>query len=385
MLTRDEVRSWLEDNCPASMRGPGPAEEEVWGGSREPFVNPDARLWLERMVSRRWIAPTWPVEYGGGGLSVPEAQLIEQELRRMRCRIPLRSFGLWMLGPVLLRYGSETQKRQHLPPIAAGQVRWCQGYSEPGAGSDLASLSCRADRQGDELVVTGQKIWTSHANVADWMFCLVRTDPCAPKREGISFVLIDMSSPGVSVKPIQLISGASPFCETFFDRVHIPIDQVVGPLNGGWTIAKELLQHERKLISTMRDEAAEERESLTATAVRYGVDDPILRDRIVQAEMDFLCQKLTMRRANEARKAGHGPGPESSMLKYYGTELNKRRKELRVELAGYRGLGWEGEPFSADERMYTREWLRSRANSIEGGTSEIQLNIIAKRVLGLPD
>jgi alkylation response protein AidB-like acyl-CoA dehydrogenase len=367
------------------MRVPGPESEDVWGGRNETFAHPDAKIWFERMRDKGWLAPTWPVDYGGAGMSDADARVLAQQMRALRCRLPLKSFGLWMLGPVLFEYGNEEQKREHLPKIARGEIRWCQGYSEPGAGSDLASLSCRAERDGDDYVINGQKVWTSHADEADWMFCLVRTNPDAPKRDGISFILIDMATPGVTVKPIALISGSSPFCETFFEDVRVPARNVVGALDSGWTIAKALLQHERQLISNLRDEAAEERESLIDTARRYGVDDPILRDRITQVEMDFLCQSLTVRRSAEAMKAGLGPGAESSMFKLYGTELNKRRKQLRVELCGYRGLGWEGEAFSEDERRYTREWLRSRANSIEGGTSEIQLNIIAKRVLGLPD
>ncbi len=386
MLTRAEIRAWLEEHCPASMRTPEPPGHEVWGGRNAVFRDPDQKLWLDRMAAKGWTAPTWPTEYGGGGLSVEEARILQQEMRAMRCRIPLRSFGLWMLGPVLLDYGSETQRQRFLPGIVRGETRWCQGYSEPGAGSDLASLACRATLDGDEYVIDGQKVWTSHADKADWMFCLVRTDPDAPKRDGISFILIDMASAGVSARPIKLISGASPFCETFFDNVRVPADNLVGELNKGWTIAKALLQHERALISNLRDEAPEERESLEETARRYGaLDDLALRDRIIQANLDFLCNKLTLRRSAEAMKAGLGPGPETSMAKLYGTELNKRRKELRVLVAGFQGIGWEGDAFEDQELTFTREWLRSRANSIEGGTSEIQLNIIAKRVLGLPD
>jgi len=388
---RADVRAWLEQNCPASMRTPAPESEYVWGGRNAVFPNEDARGWLERMAEKGWTAPTWPREYGGGGLSKDEARVLDQEMAALGCRIPLRSFGLWMLGPVLLEYGNEQQKREHLPGIICGDIRWCQGYSEPHAGSDLASLQCRAAADGDHYVISGQKIWTSHADKADWMFCLVRTDPDAPKREGISFILIDMASPGVSVKPIRLISGSSPFCETFFDNVRVPAENLVGKKNAGWTIAKALLAHERALISKLRDARKEEQDTLEDLAAEYiGTDgehiaDPILRDRITRANMDFLCNKLTLRRSAEAVKAGLGPGPETSMFKLYGTELNKVRKELRVLIAGYRGIGWQGPGFTARELTFTREWLRSRANSIEGGTSEIQLNIIAKRVLGLPD
>jgi alkylation response protein AidB-like acyl-CoA dehydrogenase len=316
--------------------------------------------------------------------------VLADEMRSLGCRRPLKSFGVWMLGPVLLEFASEEQKREHIPPIVRGEIRWCQGYSEPGAGSDLASLAARAVLDGDEYVVSGHKIWTSHADRSDWMFCLVRTDATVPKHDGISFLLIDMASPGISARPIRLISGNSPFCETFFDEVRVPRKNLVGRAGAGWTIAKRLLQHERALISEMRDNFPDE-ETLESVARRTvgpsegPIGDASLRDRIVQANMDFYCNKITLRRSAEAAQAGRGPGAESSMFKLYGTELNKRRRELMVEILGYQGLGWEGEGFSAGELLRTRSWLRSRANSIEGGTSEIQLNIIAKRVLGLPD
>jgi alkylation response protein AidB-like acyl-CoA dehydrogenase len=391
---RREVRAWLEANCPAAMRTPQRGDlDDVWGGRRATWQHPDQKVWLERMASRGWTAPTWPKEYGGGGLSPAEARVLEQELRSLGCRIALRSFGLWMLGPVLLQFGNEAQKKEHLPRIIRGEVRWCQGYSEPAAGSDLASLQTRAvlSDDGTSYTVNGQKVWTSHADKADWMFCLVRTDPTAKKQEGISFLLIDMQSPGISVRPIQLISGSSPFCETFFDEVKVPAGNLVGKPGGGWTIAKALLEHERELISQMRERAAAIEEPLESLARRYvGEDlralDPALRDRITQANMDDLCSKLTLRRSAEAAKAGRAPGPETSMFKLYGTELSKRRREIKIGILGFAGLGWSGDDdFAADELAITRDWLRSRASSIEGGSSEIQLNIIAKRVLGLPD
>jgi acyl-CoA dehydrogenase len=389
---RREVRAWIEEHCPPVMRTPSLREddEEVWGGRKEVIHDPDARLWLERMVDKRWIAPAWPREYGGAGLSEAEARIVEEEQRRLGCRHPLRSFGLWMLGPVLLEYGSEEQRREHLPGIARGKIRWCQGYSEPNAGSDLASLQTRAVRHGDEYVVTGQKTWTSHADRADWMFLLVRTDAGAPKREGISFLLVDMESPGISARPIRLISGASPFCETFFDEVRVPVRNRVGPENGGWNIAKALLRHERAAISRMRGDRNAEEEPIEALARRcLGGDagplpDPVLRDRVAQHNLDTLANRLTLRRSVELAAAGGDLGPVSSVLKLYGMELNKRRRELKVALLGYQGLGWEGEGFDEDELRATHQWLRSRANSIEGGTSEIQLNIIARRILGLP-
>jgi alkylation response protein AidB-like acyl-CoA dehydrogenase len=384
VTARAEFRAWLETNCPASMRTPPRPGDEVWGGRNRTFPSDDARIWFERCVAKGYTAPSWPREYGGAGLSVEDAQVFEAELRALGCRRPLISFGLWMLAPVMLEFGNDEQRSTHLPAIAAGQIRWCQGYSEPGSGSDLASLSTRAVRVGDEYIVDGAKVWTSHADQADYMFCLVRTDAAAPKHDGISFLLIDMASPGISVRPIQLISGSSPFCETHFSGVRVPVANRVGREGGGWQIAKRLLEHERTIISVMRDLAPEESETLVSMWRRLG-GDPVLRDRVIQTELDFLSNRLTLERTREAAAAGRGPGPASSMFKLYGTELNKRRKELRVELSGYQGLGWDGPGFSRDELQLTREWLRSRANSIEGGTSEIQLNIIAKRVLGLPD
>ena len=388
---RTEIRAWLEANCPPSMRTPAAPGEEVWGGRRAVFPSSDAKLWLERMAAKGYTAPTWPKEYGGGGLSDADAQILEQELRRMGCRRALVSFGVWMLGPVLLELASEEQKREHIPKIVRGEIRWCQGYSEPGAGSDLASLATRAVRDGDHYVVDGAKVWTTLADQADFMFCLVRTDPAAAKHDGISFILIDMASPGVSTRPIPLISGSSPFCETRFENVRVPVANRVGKENAGWQIAKRLLEYERAAISVMRDAAVEDRETLEAQAKRCVgeegglIADPIVRDRVIASNIDFLCNRLTLLRSREEAQAGRGPGAASSMFKYYGTELSKARKDLRVVLNGYQGLGWEGEGYGAEELQQTRDWLRSKASSIEGGTSEIQLNIIAKRVLGLPD
>ncbi len=389
---RREIAGWLEQYCPATMRSPYRGEEEwVWGGKQATFWCDDARLWLQRMVARGLVAPAWPREFGGAGFSAEHASILDEEMKRLGCREPVRSLGLWMLGPVLLKFGSDEQKRAHLPPIARGEIRWCQGYSEPGAGSDLASLQTRAVLDGSEYVVNGQKVWTSYADKADWMFCLVRTDPHAAKHAGISFLLIDMATPGVTTRPIKLISGRSPFCETFFSDVRVPAQNLVGKSGDGWTIAKSLLEHERALMSRARDQNADEEGQLDDLARQYvGVSDgrildAVLRDRITQINMDLLCNRLTMKRSAETVAAGWGSGPESSMFKYYGTELGKRRRELMVEIAGFRGLGWEDAEFSQRELSLTRNWLRSRASSIEGGTSEIQLNIIAKRVLGLPD
>jgi len=394
---RVEVRRWLDDNCPASMRWPdgdnsNPAlsDDLVWGGRKEKFANPDSRVWLERMAARGWTAPTWPREYGGGGLNKAEAKILASEMAAIRAKPPLIGFGLTMIGPLLLEYGSEEQKRRFLSEVCSGEIRWCQGYSEPGAGSDLASLQTRAVLDGDEWVVEGQKVWTSYADASDWMFCLVRTDPDVRKQAGITFLLFDMDSPGVSVRPIALISGASPFCETFLEDVRVPKDQVVGKVNDGWTMAKALLGHERSMISDAFSEGRG-RNQLADLAHEYlpsedgRVGDPVVRDRIAQLTIDKIALDLTLARSKEAAKLGHQPGPESSIFKYYATELNKNRHSLMMTIMGPQALGWEGPGFDQQETVLARAWLRSRGNSIEGGTSEIQLNIIAKHVLGLPD
>jgi alkylation response protein AidB-like acyl-CoA dehydrogenase len=287
----------------------------------------------------------------------------------------------------LLKFGSEAQKLEHLPKIARGEIRWCQGYSEPNAGSDLASLATRAEDMGDHFIVNGQKIWTSYADLADWIFCLVRTD-AAKKHTGISFVLFDMASPGVSTRPIQLISGKSPFCETFFDNVRVDKRNLVGQQGGGWDVAKHLLAHEREMIGSIGDRAAAKPIGQQAAAA-LGLDatgrlnDPMLRAQIAEFECDEAAFRLAMERAGDLGRARQGHPAMSSMLKYYGAELNKRRWELMMAIGGADALEWE----SARSRHgdIARTWLRTKANSIEGGTSEVQLNIIAKRILELPN
>jgi len=390
---RNEVRAWLEANLPESLKGRG------WPSG------PDLALWRQRMGDRGFACPSWPKEYGGGGLSAAEIRILQDEMRRLRAPASVAGFGVSMLGPVLLEFGNDAQKREHLPGVIYGRVSWCQGYSEPGAGSDLASLQTRAVRDGDEYVINGQKIWTSGAQNADWIFCLVRTDPDAPKHDGISFVLFDLRSPGVEIQPIPLISGASSFCQVFFQDVRVPARNLIGRENGGWTIAKRLLQHERTMLSggmgggtgaparAVTGDLAAFRSagSLGDIAKRYvgardeRIADAILRDQVAQVELDALCYRLTNRRSAESAKAGQGPGHTASMFKLYASEMNKRRQELTISILGSQGLGWEGNAFDPFERASTRQWLRSKGNSIEGGTSEVQLNVIAKRVLGLPD
>ena len=386
---RAETRAWLEANCPPEMREPIRDDDDVcWGGRGVKFKNEAQKLWLERMGAKGWTVPEWPSAYGGGGLSREEAKVLSEEMRRIKARSALSSFGIWMLGPALLKYGNEAQKLEHLPKIARGEIRWCQGYSEPGAGSDLASLRTSAEDKGDHYLVNGSKVWTSYADKADWIFCLVRTDPAAPKHLGISFLLFDMASEGVSTSPIKLISGSSPFCQTFFDNVKVPKENLMGVPGKGWDIAKYLLTHERDMIGGSDSTGGGQRDSVSNIAKRLiGLDaailaDTALRTDIARHEINALAFGLTMERVLAETKSGQGTGALSSMLKYYGTELNKERMELLMSLRGSDGLVWEGE--EKGEGDLARSWLRSRANSIEGGTSEVQLNIIAKRVLDLP-
>jgi len=384
---RAETRAWLEANCPPEMRQPVRSEADAcWGGKRFVFQSEAQKLWLQRMGERGWTVPTWPKEYGGGGLDPAQAKVLREEMARLTCRPPLQSFGIWMLGPALLKYGSEAHKRQYLPPIARGEIRWCQGYSEPNAGSDLASLATKCELHDDYFLINGQKIWTSYADKADWIFCLVRTDTSA-KHTGISFVLIDMSSPGVSTKPIKLISGNSPFCETFFDNVKVPRENLVWKLNDGWTVAKYLLTHEREMIGAIGERSAAKPVGRVA-AEALGTDatgrltDPTLRADIARFEVDEAAFRAWMRLVGEQARAGEAHPAVSSALKFYGAELNKRRWELMMALGGADALEWEGA--RSNDGAAARTWLRTKANSIEGGTSEVQLNVVAKRILGLP-
>jgi acyl-CoA dehydrogenase len=387
-IDRQELRDWLAANCPVELRQPIRGDDDIcWGGRNFVFQTPAQKLWLERMAARGLTVPTWPEDYGGAGLSAEEAAVLNDEMRRIAARPPLTSFGISMLGPALLKFGNEEQKRTHLPRIARGEIRWCQGYSEPGAGSDLAALRTRAEDRGDHFVVNGQKIWTSYADKADWIFCLVRTDPSAKKQEGISFLLIDMATKGVSTKPIVLISGKSPFCETFFDNVAVPKDNLVGRLNRGWDIAKYLLTHERGAISggglnVFDNEALNKAAAAAAKAAGGRLPDPILRADIARAAIDTYASAATVQRYMEEAAAGGELGARSAVLKYDGAELNKRRYELMMSLAGVEGLTFDGN-FGPESELAQR-WLRSKGNSIEGGTSEIMLDIVAKRILELP-
>ena len=392
---RAETRAWLDDNCPEEMRDGATGERNIcWGGRNWKFQSEAQKVWLERMAAKGWTVPAWPSEYGGGGLSKAEVKVLKEEMKRINARSPLESFGIWMLGPALLKYGTHEQKAHFLPPIARGEIRWCQGYSEPNAGSDLASLQCKCEDKGDNWLINGQKIWTSYADQADWIFVLVRTDFEATKHNGISFILVDMAANGVSTKPIKLISGRSPFCETFFDDVSTPkeyapgVSAVVGDLNRGWDVAKYLLTHEREMIGGGEGGMIGTRSIGEIAAGYLGVgedgrlSDGVLRANAAQCDIDGWAFLLTVERIKDEAKAGQGIGANSSMLKYYGTEFNKRRYELTMDAAGSEGLEWEGE--RSNDGELARSWTRTKGNSIEGGTSEVQLNIIAKRILELP-
>ncbi len=385
---RMEVREWLEDNCPEEMRSPMESDKDAcWGGRNFTFQSEAQHRWLECMSARGWTAPDWPKEYGGGGLNREQLKILNQELARINARPALYSFGISMLGPALLKYGNEEQKQTFLPPIVRGEIRWVQGYSEPNAGSDLANLQAPAVDMGDHYMLNGSKIWTSYGDYGDWMFCLVRTDPDAPKHQGISFMLFDMETPGITVKPIKLISGRSPFCEVFFEDVRVPKEQQVGELNKGWGIAKYLLTHEREMISwSGLSRTGSDPLSATAMDVIGETDgklgDSILRSDIARFEADELAFALTIERARDEVKAGVSLGAVSSWFKFFGTELNKQRYNLLMDIHGGDALAWAGE--ASNDGKLARDWLRTKGNSIEGGTSEIQLNIVAKHILGLP-
>ena len=384
---RSGTRAWLEANCPVEMRVPMRSEKDAcWGGRGWVFQSPAQEAWLRAMAGKGWTVPDWSSAYGGGGLGAAETKVLREEMAAIGARNPLSSFGISMLGPALLKYGSEEQKLRFLPEIARGEIRWCQGYSEPGAGSDLAGLQTRAEdgfdeEIGDHFVVNGQKVWTSYADEADWIFCLVRTSS-ESKHGGISFLLFDMASEGVSTKPILLISGNSPFCETFFDDVKVPKDQLVGELNKGWDVAKYLLGHEREMISGMGLGA--ERQALGAALTGNGgpIDDPVLRADIAAFDVDSLAFAAMSEHFLDQLKHGETHPAMPSMMKYAGTELNKARHELIMAAGGSDTLEWDSDRSRGGKAA--REWLRTKANSIEGGTSEVQLGIIAKHILRLP-
>ena len=386
---RAEAREWLEANFPKSLARNEEAQMQAMAGGVK--IEGDLALWRDRMGEKGWGVPTWPAQYGGGGLSRDEARVLQSEMARIGAWNPIGGMGVGMFGPTLLEYGTEEQKKKYIPDIATAKVRWCQGFSEPGAGSDLASLQTKAEDKGDHWLVNGQKIWTSGGQWADMIFCLVRTDP-TKKHEGISFVVFSMHQPGVEVRPIRLIAGSSPFCETFFTDVKVPKENLIGPLNGGWTVAKRLLQHERSGMGGRAGEGGGKRESLGVVAKKYvGEDeqgrlaDLDLRTRIIQNDMDLKALQQTVRRAALEAKGNAGPSATTSIMKNANMKVAQERAELTLEFMGHQGLGWEGEAFTAEELAAVRGWLSGKAGSIYGGSNEVQNNIISKRILGLPE
>ena len=386
---RLETRSWKTDNCPPGARGPG----EISNGSTKIDIkDADTRVWIERMVEKGWTVPSWPKAYGGGGLSTDEVIVLLQEMKAISARPALSSFGTSMIGPTLLEYGTEDQKQRHLPRIARAEVEWCQGYSEPGSGSDLASLQTRAVLEGDQFIINGQKTWTSGAHNADWMFILVRTDKDVPKHEGISFMLLPMDQPGVDVRPIPLLSGVSTFNDTFFDNAVAARNDLVGELNRGWTVGKRLLQHERSgMESLLAGSTSKKDESLLGIAKEYlGVTngklaEPLTRDEIVTYQMNSESLQLTRKRVVEETQSGATPGPATSIFKVISSELEQKNYDLITKVRGSRGFGVDELEFSEQERTIVKQFFFTRAASIYSGSNEVQRNIIAKRVLGLPD
>lgn len=386
---RQETKAWLEENCPPGARGPGQVPN---GSTKIAIEDPDVQLWLDRMVERGWTVPTWPKEYGGGGLSNAEYLVLLEEMRRIRARPALSGFGATMIGPTLLEFGTPEQKQLHLRRIAQAEVEWCQGYSEPGSGSDLASLSTRAEDKGDHFLINGAKIWTSGAHLADWMFALVRTDPDAPKHEGISFVLLPMDQDGIEVKPIRMISGESPFNQVFFDNAVAQKSDLVGELNKGWTVGKRLLQHERSGMESLAQGAASGPSTTVPDMAKSSlgeaggrIADEHWRARVAQYEINARALGLAQRRAVEEAKDGDTPGPVTSIFKVYGTELTQEYYSIAMELRGWQAYGVDPDTTAERDLDTQRQWLFNRASSIYSGSNEIQRNIIAKRVLGLPD
>jgi len=378
---RAEVRAWLAENCPPEKRGQMGEDDHCFGGRKWVFKNEAQRVWLERMAARGWTAPEWPAEYGGGGLSPAQGEILRREMARIDAHSPLTSLGIWMLGPALLRFGTEAQKRKYLPGIVRGEIWWAQGYSEPNAGSDLVSLQTKAELVGDEYIVSGQKIWTSYGHKADCLFGLVRTDPDKPRHEGLSFLLIDLTSPGVAASPLRLISGNEHFSQIFFDDVHVPAENIVGTRGRGWDVAKYLLLFERQMIGSMRmGETVRLSDFALAHLGKDGLAaEPLLRARIAEFDLEMAAFETLVARYTEEAMAGVALGAKSSMLKYFGTELNVKRHELMLSVLGTAGLDMDG----GDAKIAT-DWLGALANRIGGGTSEIQLNVVAKRVLELP-
>jgi len=387
---RTDTRKWLEAHCPQGARGEG----YVPLGSSKVELEPDTRTWLDNMAERGWTVPTWPREYGGAELELDEYNVLIEELKRINARPPLTGRGVNYIGPTILELGSDDQKKRWLPGISRGEGAWAMGYSEPGAGSDLASLSLKAELDGDNYVLNGRKTWTSDAMICDYIFVLARTSPEKPKHQGISLILVDMSQHQVNVRPIQLISGASPFNETLFEDALAPAVDVIGGVDNGWTVGKRLLQFERSTHAGinvsgsqggMNDDSSMPDKLRSYVGVTDGkLADTKLRAQLTRYEMNSHAQRLTQKRAIQELEA-RAPGFTSSAVKLTNALQKQDGDELLVAAMGTRAVGWGGENFSNDETNATKTWLYQKSLTIAGGTKEVQLNIIAKRCLGLPD
>ena len=388
---REQTRDWLETNCPPTARGAG----YVPTGSKSVDLHPEIRLWLERMIEKGWTVPTWPKQYGGGDLGNDEYRVLIEELKRIDARPPLTGRGVNYIGPTILEFGTDDQKARWLPICARGQGAWAMGYSEPGAGSDLASLSTRAEKRGDQYWLNGRKTWTSDAYECDYIFVLVRTSPKKPKHEGISLILVDMHQEGVSVSPIPLLSGASPFCETVFEDAVASSGDIIGGLDNGWTVGKRLLQFERSTHAGINISGAQgglTQDSRLPDLVRKYVgasggciSDFAMRERLLKYEMNTKSQQITQRRAIEELEA-RAPAFTSSAVKLTNALNIQAGDELLMDSMGPSGYRWDVESGATKEELKAlRNWLYQKSLTIAGGTKEIQLNIIAKRVLGLPD
>jgi len=381
---RREARLWISDNFPTSLKSLSASYNPAEATDRH--KSPEYRQWVELMADKGWGAPGWPIEYGGGGLDPDQVEILRQELARAGAFNPIIGLGNMMLAPTLLEYGTEEQKRRHLPSMARGEVRWCQGFSEPGSGSDLASLQTRCEDRGDHWLVNGQKIWTSFANISDWCFCLVRTDTSS-KQGGITFLLIDMRLQGVEARPIELINGVTHFCEVFLSDVKVSKCETVGEVNGGWTVAKRLMQHERNGLSEGRRATLD---LLPLALEHVGLDengklaDADLRLRLVDHLVTGAAFEAAMRAQARARESGSRGAIANSALKNIGARVAQERYDLAVEILGNNSLGWLASSNDHEEQEIVSEWLYSRAFSIYGGSHEIQNNITAKQVLELP-
>jgi alkylation response protein AidB-like acyl-CoA dehydrogenase len=385
---RDEVRAFIRAELPPDIR------DKVHRGIH--LGKDDYVRWQRILNNKGWLAPGWPREYGGTGWTSLQRYIFDDEIGKGGAPrvIP---FGLVMVAPVIMKFGTEAQKREHLPKILSSEVWWCQGYSEPGAGSDLAGLKTRAVKEGDHYIVNGQKTWTTMAQYADWIFCLVRTDPAAKKQEGISFLLIDMKTPGVSVKPIVTMDGGAEVNEVFFDNVRVPATNLVGPENQGWTVAKYLLGHERTNIADIgraKHQLARVKEIARAERADGGslLDDPEFRERIADVELDLIALDATILRLVAAEAGGRPPGAEASLLKIKGSELQQALTELMIEAVGYYGFpynreamehGWNEPPIGPDYAApLAPAYFNTRKTTIYGGSNEIQRGILAKFVMG---